>query len=350
MLDAGEELRDGGAVGVMDRFTLQHRLPNGKTVIDQFLAGRPGLTPADRELLRGWSDPVEGIFEVRGMDRDAMILLNLIDDLEYRTYSNMGPAALKPLPRGGFAHVRLVPIRPVPDAWLVSGAIAAYPKSKTAQITQVALNLAANHPKLVFRNPEKIDQGWEQMRADRAAFMDFFGGDELVLPPDQAEARLNTYYLRRQEAALTRRAGRRRPQNLPAVDKPAFEFPDDLADTCTIGMIFDEIDGLNFYPEYGMLRDLFANPALAADKRYADALRGYLASETIGPLPFHRLADAYPETVDEVFQKTLRQRGFSWSEHGESLLRRRKPWYYETEPRPGVSVIGARLSELAGLR
>jgi hypothetical protein len=27
------------------------------------------------------------------------------------------------------------------------------------------------------------------------------------------------------------------------------------------------MDGLNFYPEYGMLRNLFGNPALAADKR-----------------------------------------------------------------------------------
>jgi hypothetical protein len=32
--------------------------------------------------------------------------------------------------------------------------------------------------------------------------------------------------------------------------------------------------------------------------------------------------------------------------HGEALMRRRKPWYYEHEPRPGISVIGARLSEL----
>ena len=34
-----------------------------------------------------------GIFEVRGEDGDAIILLNLLDDLEYRTYSNMGRAA-----------------------------------------------------------------------------------------------------------------------------------------------------------------------------------------------------------------------------------------------------------------
>ena len=97
-----------------------------------------------------------------------------------------------------------------------------------------------------------------------------------------------------------------------------------------------------------MLRDLFADPALAAGKRHADALRGYLKSETIGPLPFRRLAAAHPDTADAVFRKILRDPQFTWSGDGAALLRRRKAWYYRREPRPGVSVIGARLSELAG--
>ena len=48
-----------------------------------------------------------------------------------------------------------------------------------------------------------------------------------------------------------------------------------------------------------------------------------------------------------VFRKILRRRDFTWAEHGEALMRRRKTWYYQHEPRPGVSVIGARLPELA---
>ncbi|PYC76904.1 hypothetical protein C7C46_21190, partial [Streptomyces tateyamensis] len=63
--------------------------------------------------------------------------------------------------------------------------------------------------------------------------------------------------------------------------------------------------------------------------------------------PIRRLAATCPETVDAVFRKLLRKPGFTWTEHGEALLRRRKPWYYEQEPRPGVSVIGERLNELA---
>jgi hypothetical protein len=346
----GEVLDEGDAAGLVDRFALQHRLPNGKTVLDQFLAGRPDLSAADRDMLRGWHDPVEGFFEIRGKDRTSIVLLNLLDDLEYRTYSNMGPAAFRRLPKGGFLYARLVPISPVPGAWLVSGYMSAFPKSGAAQIAQVALQLAATQPELVFRNPEKLEQGWKQMREDRAAFIEFFGGDELVLSRAEAGERLDAYYRHRQQAALAAHPERRKRRHVPGTDLPPFEFPAELADADTIGVVYDEIDGLNFYNDYGMLRELFADPALAADKRYADVLRGYLGAETIGPLPIRRLALAQPEKADAVFRKVLRKPGFTWADHGEALLRRRKAWYYEHEPRPGVSVIGARLQELTDLR
>ena len=344
------ELDDGTAVEIIDRFALQHRLPNGKTVLGQFLASRRDLSALDRDMLRGWRDPVEGFFEVRGKDRTAIVLLNLLDDLEYRTYSNMGPAAFRRLPKGGFLYARLVPISPVPGAWLVSGNMAVFPKSGAAQIAQVALQLGTTRPELVFRNPEKIEQGWKQMRADRAAFVEFFGGDELVLSPAEAQERLDAYYRHRQQAVLAAHPERRRPRHIPGGDAPAVEFPAEFADADTIGVIYDEIDGLNFYNDYRMLRELFADPALAADKRYSEVLRGYLEADSIGPLPIRRVVGAHPETADAVFRKVLRKPGFTWADHGEALLRRRKAWYYEHEPRPGVSVIGARLEELIALR
>jgi hypothetical protein len=347
VLEAGlDELEKADAISTIDWFALQYRMRDGRTVVDRFVASRPDLDAADREMLLGWRDPVEGIFEIRSKDRDAMILLNLIDDLEYRTYSNMGPAFLRQLPKGGFVHARLVPIHPAPGAWLISGMMTTYRKSDAEYIAKVALELATKRPELVFRNPDKVEQGWKQMREDRAGFMAFFGSDELVLPPAEAGERLNAYYRQRQEAALARKPGRHRPPILPGLDVPIFEFPPGL-DADTVGVIFDDVDGLNIYPDYGTLRDLFGDPVLAADKRYAEVLRGYLGSETIAPLPLQRLAAAHPDTVDAVFRKILRKREFTWAEHGEELMRRRKAWYYEREPRPGVSVIGDRLLELA---
>jgi hypothetical protein len=346
----GDVLDESEAAGLVDRFALQHRLPNGKTVLEQFLASRPDLSSPDRDMVRGWRDPVEGLFEIRGRDQTAVVLLNLLDDLEYRTYSNMGPAAFRPLPKGGFVIARLVPISPVPGAWLVSGYMSAFPKSKAAQIAQLALELATTQPELVFRNPEKIEQGWKQMRDDRSAFIEFFGSDELVLSPAEAGERLDAYYKHRQQAVLAAHPERRKRRRGRDIELPAVEFPADFADAETIGVIYDEIDGLNFYNDYGMLRDLFADPGLAADKRYSDVLPGYLESNTVAPLPIRRQAVAHPETADAVFRKVLRKPSFTWTDHGEALLRRRKPWYYEHDPRPGVSVIGTRLEELIGLK
>jgi hypothetical protein len=188
------------------------------------------------------------------------------------------------------------------------------------------------------------------MREDRAAFVEFCGGDELVLQPAEAEDLLNAYYRHRQEAAVAGQPDRARGRRLPGLDLPFFELPSELAGSDTIGVIYDQVDGLNFYADYGMLRDLFVEPALGGRRQYQDLLRTYLREESIGPLPIRRLAAAHPETADTVFRKLLRKPGFTWSEHGETLLRRRKPWYYAHEPRPGVSVIGDRLSALAAGR
>ncbi len=202
-------LIEDDAIGAIDGFALVYRLPNGKTVLDQFLASWPDLSVADRDLLRGWRGPVDGIFEIRGRDVDSLIVLNLVDDLEYRTYSNMGPAAFRPLPKRGFVCP------------------------------------SGSHP-------------------------------------------------------------------------PG--------------------------PRRGCARVPASAPTRPAGKRYADVLR----AETIGPLPLRRLAAAYPQTVDALFWKILGQSHFTWTQRGDALLCRRKPWYYEHETRPGIAVIGARLSELIG--
>src|SRR5260370_15056914 len=244
--DPSKELSEGEAIGVIDRFALQHFLPNAKTVLDQFLAGRPDLTAADREMLRGWRDPVEGIFEIRRKDRDSVVLLNLLDDLEYRTYSSTGPAAFRPLPKHGFVRARVIPLRPVPDAWLASGSMRAYRKSAAAEGAQAALELATKLPELVYRNPEKIEQAWKKMREDRAAFVEFFGTDGLVLPPAKAQERLNDYYRHRQEAALARQPARRRPRHVVGVGGPALQLPPQPAAAHTIRATYDDTDGPNF--------------------------------------------------------------------------------------------------------
>jgi hypothetical protein len=65
------------------------------------VANRPDLPEHERKLVLGWRDVVEGIFEVHGRDGDAFVTENLVDELTYRVYSNMGPGVFRPLEPGG---------------------------------------------------------------------------------------------------------------------------------------------------------------------------------------------------------------------------------------------------------
>ncbi|MYT33094.1 hypothetical protein GTY73_30935, partial [Streptomyces sp. SID8354] len=114
-------LDEATAVQTIDQFALQHRLADGSTVVERFVARRRPLPEDERAMLLGWHDVVEGIFEVRRLDRGAVVLHNLLDDLAYRTHSNMGCRALRKLRKGMFVVARIVPVHPATDDWLVSG-------------------------------------------------------------------------------------------------------------------------------------------------------------------------------------------------------------------------------------
>ena len=90
------------------------------------------------------------------------------------------------------------------------------------------------------------------------------------------------------------------------------------------------------------------DPSLAADREHANVLRAYLREDAIPPLPLRRIAAAFPAgNVDEVYQKVLGNRNFTWRQHGDGMLRKRKPGYYADEPFPGVAVLSDRVLELA---
>lgn len=52
------------AIDAIDWFLLQHRLPDGRTVLARFVAARGDLPRGERDLLLAWHDVVEGMFEV----------------------------------------------------------------------------------------------------------------------------------------------------------------------------------------------------------------------------------------------------------------------------------------------
>src|SRR5260370_19979618 len=76
---------------LLDHFILQRPLADGRRVVEVFVSEHHEFTDADREMLLGWRDVVEGVFEIRERAGEAIIAANLIDEMTYRIRSNAGP-------------------------------------------------------------------------------------------------------------------------------------------------------------------------------------------------------------------------------------------------------------------
>jgi hypothetical protein len=342
-------LDDGRAILAVDYFALQHRLSDGRTVLERFVAQRqPRLRDDEREMLLGWHDVVEACFEVRRFDGDAVLLHNLIDDVEYRVYSNMGRKAFAKLRKGMFVVGRIVPLHPATDAWLVTGTYSPFPKSASTRIATAAAEQLTNNPELLRRNPAMLQRAWEIQAEHRADFIDQVGADLTVLPPQEAQETLREHYLRQQRRAIAKldaKTAKRVAKSGPAPEQ-AGQLPEELLAADSIALIYDEIEGLTIYRDFGRLDALFADPTPTRDRSGLDQLRSYLDDDSISPLAIRRLVQRHPDGTDPVFRALLRKPRFSWRRDGEKLLRRHKKAYFDREPTPSISTVGERLTEL----
>jgi hypothetical protein len=343
---------EGAIITAIDRFILQRVMADGRTLPEIFVEQRkPALPAAERDMVLAWRDVVESTFEITEVraGEGAVTMHNLLDDLVYEVYSNSGRAAIAPLRRGMFVTCRLVPIRPAADVWLFSGALSSYRKSEGPQLARVMVPMLTRHPSLMRRNPNLLRQAWERQAQDRADFIEVFGGDMVILPPSQALQRLTELRRRQRDKILASLDPKTAAQAVHGVPEPEqlSGLTDDMLDAESIGVIYDEVDGLNFFAELGRLDSLYADPRLARDRRYLAHLRNYLSDDTVSPLPFHRLAELHPEGVDAVLRALLGKPEFRWERDGEKLLRRRKKSFYGREPMPGVTIVSDRLAALA---
>ncbi len=334
---------DGEFANLLDHFILQRPLADGRTVVEVFVSAHPELTEADRQMLLGWRDVVEGVFEIRERAGDAIIAANLIDEMTYRIRANAGPSALAPMRPGCFMTARIVPAG---GDWMLSGAQQLFAVSERAAMLRVAAELATEHPWLVFRNSEKVTQGWELARKQRALFIEHFGSDLVVVPGSEVASRMNGFLTWRTRRALaeTCSAAGSLDADVAALT-PAFDVPGDLASAPTVALICDETEGLMFLANFSLVQEAFENPRLAADRAHRQAVLGYLRDDSISTLPFRRLAGTDTAPASQLFQRLLKKPGFSWERDGEALLRRHKPWCFGPKPQPPVTPLSSELAE-----
>lgn len=322
----------------VDHFALQHKLPSGKTVVEEFVAQHPELSGEEQDMLLGWRDVVEGIFEITGKDRGALMVFCYLDELTYRVRSNLGSQAMKPLRKGMILIGRLV--RAGPD-WMVSGNLSTLPASARGTALEIAAEQAQRNPKAVFRNPANLARAQLSLKERHEAFVDLFGDDLIVVPGSEVPARFEAFW--RYMAQL----------HAPDVEynPPPLDAPPELLAASSVAIYFAPGYGMSFHPGYDLLDELFSQPALISRQLYQEVLSGYLNDRHSSPEPLRRLAARDPHSASTVFTRFLgRKGGFSWDTDGEDLLRQHKPSYFDGTELPHTVVLSPLLSKAAKRR
>lgn len=326
-------------VTTIDRFVLQQRLGNGRTVLDEFVAARKDLPDAERDMLLGWREVVEGIFEVVCQDADALIVDNLVDELTYRVRSNMGMGVLRHLPPGSFVIGRLVPLG---DIWLVSGVLHHCGEGARELLYKTAADIAQAHPELAFRNEDRLQRAWELQQKDRDRFIRFFGADMVVLPGAQLADRMRDYYAFNRRENLAELAARGEAAQHPD-HRLHLDWPPVLVQSGTVAAIYDEAEGLRYFAGFDCFERAFTDPSVLSQHRYRQRVLDYLDDDSVSPLVFRRLAERDPDRATVVMRTVLGSTTFDWGRDGEALMREHKASFFEQPSLPCVLPVSRRL-------
>ena len=304
-----------------DVFLLEHRLRDGRTPVERFVRARGELPRAERDMMLGWTDVTESVFEVGDFDGKAAWLTNLVDELPYRVWSNLGAAGFEQLRPGMIAAIRLVPVL---DQWLISGPGMVLPPEEAEPLLRVAAERAATHREARCRNERHRDTARRMQQKGREKFIAHFGSDLVIVTGAELARRAAEFWAASGAGA--------------AADQP---LPRRLTTARTVGVFYDEVEGLGYYENFGDVRAAFVDEVPTASS--LQMVREYLEDEDTSPMPLLRCVHDHPDRADAVFAQALGRPGFSWQRDGDALLRRHKAEYLDQSPNLGISVVSERL-------
>ena len=141
-------------------------------------------------------------------------------------------------------------IVPVADEWMISGTPMAFPADHAEQVLAGLPQLVMNHPKRVFRNPDKLAQARHMQEEQRRAFIDLHGADLIVVPGAQVQPTLMDFYRYKANRYTEPRLPRVTPAPPRSANGSTTQTPDhhQRGHTITVSMATQRSPQVNSYP------------------------------------------------------------------------------------------------------
>ena len=327
-----------------DWFVLQCRLESGGTVIERFIEEHQNIISDDvRQLVVGWEQVIEGLFEIKDIAGSCWRMKNLINEREYRVYPTVDMDGFR-VNAGDFFAARIVPAQ---GFHIFSGAASLIESDgsdeRRAAVYQTAAEIQMEHPERAFQdNQEKLQKSLQATREQYEDFVKYFGSDEVfgtgkeIMQNYQNFFDYRIYEKKNPDTGLT-------PAQSYADDTgkvyqpPQVQLPKNIIRSPDVGMLCDPVEGISFLIDYRKFIDVFEYPEQQLGRGDAeDLVLSYLESDTISDVPFRRVAQKFADNFKQVISYYGNQEEFL-SCRIDDLMLEFKPDTFDKLP--GIVVI-----------
>ena len=296
----------------------------GEGVISQFVDASEDLSEADEEMLTGWLDSINSVFEIKSIGKNAITLQELDTD---DRFSVVTLANLKEVPfrRGQFLAARLLPLG---DQFIFAGIEFILPDRQTA--------LEALQVRRMVDMLDADDSLEEAQREQRQAFMEIYGSDEITVDARQLPETIENFqrhlFFERKDAETGKSVAEMFEEEfgqkftLPELPAITPELADQEISEKEITLICDEFDGLLILPEYQKFKRVFSarKPVQEVDN-WQDLVWTYIQDPDIPIVAFERVAETHPKQVEKVLRTLLDDKTFSLEHLYAVLLHYKQP-------------------------
>jgi len=336
-----------------DWFALEKELEGSGTVAQRFVEEHKHKMSEDiRELVLGWADVLDGLFEVNGKAEDGYAMKCLINEKDYTVYPTT-PEESFDLAPGDFVYARIIPAKGV---HVFSGMLSRFESDGSQELRawayDTAVKLQMRVPRLAFKdNEEKLKKSLEITREHYEDFLGFFGSDEVVGTGREVQEKYRAFmdYLvfeKRNPETGQPRSQAFEEETGQSYRHPDFTFPKDLLRASDVGMLSDPVGGVEMLIDYQHFVGVFQSPETLLEKEESeDLVLGYLHSDSISDVPFRKVAQRFPDHFGQVMGYYLDSEGIS-ADQIDGVMREFKPWTFEKLPTT-VAILDSEMVRLS---
>lgn len=322
--------QEGKYINFLDYFILEWKFANGDTIADSFIKENKELAQQEKNIINNWKNGFSGIFLVKKISPDGFILLNLIENKEYKVKPITCPDSMNIIKKRDFLLTRLLPLE---NYHIFSGATSCIAAKHKVQVFQLVTDFLKRCPSAVFaHNDKELREAYFLQEEEYNDFVEFFGTDEIILSGKEVQEKLKEFYhyryfQKKDPVAKKTKAEQFQKKHGHLPPLPQSDFPAKLLEAEEIGVIYDKKEGLSFFAWYGIFKEIFSSENFKNIPGYKEIISGYLTSPSISALPFLRVAEHYKENAEKVFKDLFNTDNFIIPDDLYELLRKYKPDY-----------------------